>query len=121
MPTNVVTDENGRVVSFTIPRAKWLRGGKDGDGRLSLSELLNLKGHQCCVGHYLSACGVIGLLYVSTAHRLPNLPEQARWLGSGGTETSSAAYLYRTNDTSVNSEPAIISEFAKQGIEVKFE
>lgn len=43
--------------SFTISRKKWLRGHNQSSDEAS-SALCTFRGKQCCLGHWLTACGV---------------------------------------------------------------
>ena len=45
-------------MKFKIIESKWLRGGRDGEGKTSPSQLLDKDGHMCCMGFLAEACGV---------------------------------------------------------------
>lgn len=64
---------------LVVPRDRWARGGD--------SSLMMDDGSQCCLGHYLSACGIAGerLQGIGTPEELTfvrqlSLPAEASWL-----------------------------------------
>lgn len=72
-----------KVKSFVIDRKRWLRGGKNGAGRLADSRLRSKSGQMCCLGFYLEACGAKSLTNVATPEECKRgLPGQAKWLYS---------------------------------------
>ena len=116
------------VKTFTIDRSAWSRGTQD-------SMLLDQRGHRCCLGFYLGACGLSDEeLFQESAptdvHEI--LPAEARWLivrasSDGSTspfESVAGGQLISVNDQ--RDEPVhgreaeIASIFAARGIAVTF-
>ena len=117
-----------RVTGFVIDRRIWMRGYRAGQS----NELLNLYGgrrQQCCVGIYLSRCGVPDDVLrerqaaSDLVHKL--VPRQARWLVYDGDRDNPplAQELYNANDDPMDEEhreKLVRSLFAKAGITVRF-
>lgn len=115
------------VTEFVISRKKWLRG--EGASASALYRREDRK--QCCVGIYLSACGVDNeTLSKGSAARLLGLSELPKWL----TETNDGMIqdrfsvigsLYATNDDRGTPDPdresRIAELFARNGVTVSFE
>lgn len=114
---------DSEVKAFTISRAKWFRAEDNGCATVDQMEsaLLLMDGRQCCLGHYLSACGVPKKSLRGNAvpsHIWQELPMWARWVVN-----------YEHQIATLNDEPTtdaavreerITSEFAKHGIAVSF-
>lgn len=89
---------------LVIPRDRWARGGGGG------SRLLQRDGQKCCIGHYLSACGVpdLDLFEMSTPEelvvaRILALSTEASWLLGHNSrfmrrDSDDALSLIRAND-----------------------
>ena len=127
---------------FKVIRARWLRGGAQ---ETTSSYLLNAAGGKCCVGFYLSACGVpdAKLMRVLSAERLDraDLPDEAAWLvepglwldePDGKPASRRAIDLYKENDSGrPRGTPSTVAEqrredriaalFAGAGVTVTFE
>ena len=114
---------------FVIDRKTWLRGQL----KCRPSKLLDEHGNQCCVGKYLSACGMAdGYLMnvgsASSASNYKDLPDEAVWLlggyySDGYSDSMAAGELYGENDKYERqwaSEKKIAAAFAKHDVEVKF-
>lgn len=125
-------------MKLVIDRSKWARAYINGPSLLKQRERAKggnagaHQGAQCCVGIFLSACGVPddALEGVGVAENVHHpLPKEARWLttthGVGyGKRSDVAQALYTANDDAKISEETrelIIKEtFKKQGVEVEF-
>lgn len=109
-------------MKLTIDRSIWLRGNEE--EYLDNSYLRNRKGQQCCVGIYLTACGVKGLTGKKAACSVSaKLPEQAKWLIDGAENSDLAMDLYVANDgqgKASHREKKVKSLFKKAGVEVEF-
>lgn len=117
-------------MKFQIDRQRWARGED------TKNLLLDEKNHQCCVGMYLSACGVPNEILAnqasaSTLAYKGQLPGGAKWLVTdGGVPYNSkvASDLYNVNDHAFQPGPYCENEtekkikeiFATQGVEVEF-
>lgn len=116
-----------QVTEFTVERAKWSRGGKNGPTRL-----LNGEGNMCCLGFLGEACGVPrGALgraaFPSTLRVHYGRLEYPGWLF--GPPTTSTRKMREDDFTEINDNPNIsdakrerllAEEFAKHGITVRF-
>lgn len=120
------------VKKFTVVESRWLRGGRDGQGSLRGSQLLNMQGQQCCMGFLASACGVPEEATRTTAYfssqRMDNylelLPKALRPVSFPSYHGALASMIYLAND-----EPSIDDTerkerltrlFADAGVEVEF-
>lgn len=108
------------VTEFTIKRSEWLRG----EGRARSRLLRGSDAKKCCVGIYLSACGIPDshLLDIRAAEdvRLPT----PLWLHREWLHQEDAFRLYEINDDQIEEqdrELEIASIFAAHGITVTFE
>ena len=112
--------------TVVIERKKWLRGTPN----QRMNFLLDTHGNQCCIGVYLSACGVpdTDLLNVGAANRLKAVKGESQWLverrGTFCVPSDDADDLYNENDHNQHfqraSEKKITALFAKHDVEVKF-
>lgn len=101
-----------------IDRKIWLRG----EGPTHSSLLRSRDKRQCCIGIYLSACGVPPCQLLDRGEPYPgSLPDEADWLGM---RDENALPLFRLNDDEkfddVYREEKIRDEFIKHGVEVTF-
>lgn len=115
------------VTEFVISRKKWLCG--EGSSASVLFRPEDQK--QCCVGIYLSACGVDNeTLSKRSAARLLGLSKLPKWMteendGEIQDRFSVIGYLYATNDErgtpDFERESRIAELFARNGVTVSFE
>lgn len=112
--------------TFTIDRARWFRGQGSGDSALFIPE----NNKMCCLGFYLSACGVENLAYMKTPGTIyQRIPQEAEWLiREGGPVTNSydCLDLMQANDCPddgfIDQREEVIKDiFAGHDIEVIFE
>lgn len=124
-------------MKLTIDRSRWLRGDPQ------TSALLDAAGRQCCLGFFMSACGVDdadiedwGLPCETPVAEERRLPEQAKWLVNEYTEddepqpllhvvdSTTVSKLIEANDASLRSEAdreaQIADLFAVHGVNVEF-
>jgi hypothetical protein len=47
-----------KLLTCTVDRSKWARGGPRGSNYKGLSELVNVQGNMCCLGFLGITCGV---------------------------------------------------------------
>lgn len=114
---------------LVIPIDKWLHGKNDNsavfDGAMPGSLLHRPQdGKLCCIGHYLSACGVA--LEALSEKETPGdlsmyvIPEEAKWLADrDGMSSQPALDLMQENDTHARQD-WIADKFLEHGVEVEF-
>lgn len=104
--------------ALVIDRAKWMRG--------ETGTLLADDGRQCCIGIYLSACGVRDKALKGNATPMElrhDVPSEAAWLLDGSVDSTVTELLVSDNDrrcAESTREESIASLFAAQGIDVSF-
>lgn len=127
---------------LVIDRNIWARGRREDDRVNSLLLLLEggVKREQCCIGLYLSACGVpdellldVGMVSRLILGQVELLPEEARWLVTKVSsdsdrplfyESDDASEAYETNDSGMlqegDREARIVKIFARHDVKVAF-
>jgi len=110
------------LTAFAVRRPTWLRGEGGIDSRL----LRVSDGRQCCLGQYLTACGVPhdALAEVSSPGEVAG-PDVPAWLlNPDGRDSVLAEVLMEVNDdhelSEVARESTLTARFAQAGITVRF-
>lgn len=115
------------INKFTIDRAKWRTGRyPDEDIKRGLSALKNEEGFKCCLGFYLTACGLRNLEGAQAPSCLGKEKKKVpAWLITKKTLDSNASgnLMGFNDDVGVpdnEREESVAEGFAKQGIKVIF-
>jgi|SRR3984957_16017850 len=110
------------VKSFTIDRNKWLRG----EGTSKSSLLRSSDGKMCCLGIYLSACGVAKdiLKNLATPASIVEKNTLPSWLKNHYLNSSIVIDLMNANDkiqfAETDRELSIKAGFKQAGIKIRF-